>query len=59
MNKAANKPAPCFLVIYVVSKYAAIELNDAKTGAKNTQIFLISIGIANLWSTIYINPDVD
>jgi len=48
MNKAANKPAPCFLVIYVVSKYAAIELNDAKTGAKKTQIFLISIGIANL-----------
>lgn len=48
MKRAAIKPAPCFLVTYVVRRYAAIAVNDAKIGARNTQIFRMSIGMASL-----------
>ena len=48
MNKAASKPAPCFLVTSEVKRYAAIAVKEAKTGARNTQMFLMSTGIASL-----------
>jgi hypothetical protein len=59
MKRAASRPAPCFLVTSVVRRYAAIEVRLAKIGARKTQMFLISMGMANLWRTMYRNPLVD
>lgn len=36
-----------------------MEEKEAKTGAKKTQMFLISIGMASLCKRMYINPEVD
>jgi hypothetical protein len=44
IKRAAKSPASGLLVASFVKKYVEIEQKPAKTGAKKTQMFLISIG---------------
>jgi hypothetical protein len=44
MKRAAKSPASDLLVHSLVKKYVEIDVNPAKTGARKTHTFLISIG---------------
>ena len=54
MNKPAKSPASDLLVISFAKKYEEIAVKEAKTGAKNTQMFLISTGIEIISKTLWI-----